>query len=299
MDKICGIYKITSPTGRLYIGKSKNMKRRFGEYKNRKDNGSFIQRSIVKHGWDLHVFEVVHECDESELNKWEKYYIKAFDTFNTEHGMNLTEGGDCAKMSEVTKAKMKVSKKINNFWVGRKHSEESKEKMREGSKGNKNNLGKKRTEESKAKMSIAHKGKKLTEKARLGVIRGLIGRKLSDETKRKISIANKGRTRVGKPHSEETKLKCSLAMKGRKYPDRTYSDETRKKLGDVNRGKTFYCNYSIYNQNNELVYDITTNNIKQELIKLKLSRDPLCDTYRKNKPVTRGNYKGWYMTKNN
>ena len=29
---ICGIYKITSPTGRIYIGQSKNIKQRFRDY---------------------------------------------------------------------------------------------------------------------------------------------------------------------------------------------------------------------------------------------------------------------------
>lgn len=34
MEKITGIYKITSPSGRIYIGSSKNIRRRFYSYKN-------------------------------------------------------------------------------------------------------------------------------------------------------------------------------------------------------------------------------------------------------------------------
>ena len=34
MNKICGIYKITSPTGKIYIGQSANIKSRITNYKN-------------------------------------------------------------------------------------------------------------------------------------------------------------------------------------------------------------------------------------------------------------------------
>jgi hypothetical protein len=33
MSKICGIYKITSPSGKVYIGQSVDIKRRFTTYK--------------------------------------------------------------------------------------------------------------------------------------------------------------------------------------------------------------------------------------------------------------------------
>lgn len=36
MEKICGIYKITSPSGRIYIEQSRNIKRRISEYKSKK-----------------------------------------------------------------------------------------------------------------------------------------------------------------------------------------------------------------------------------------------------------------------
>lgn len=110
VNKICGIYKITSPSGRIYIEQSRNINRRKREHKNKHQN-TIIGRSIQKYGWEVHVFEIICECNELELNKLELYYVKYFDTFNTEHGMNLTEGGGCAKMSEKTKEKMKATKK--------------------------------------------------------------------------------------------------------------------------------------------------------------------------------------------
>lgn len=35
MDKNCGIYKITSPSGKIYIGQSIDIKRRWLDYKTR------------------------------------------------------------------------------------------------------------------------------------------------------------------------------------------------------------------------------------------------------------------------
>ena len=124
MDKICGIYKITSPSGKIYIGQTKNIHRRIQRYK----YGECFQQpkinnSIIKYGWDKHIFEIIHECDYTELDNLEKYYIKLFNTFNTEHGMNLTEGGDSTVFTEETKNKISKSK------LGIKRSEKTKQRI--------------------------------------------------------------------------------------------------------------------------------------------------------------------------
>jgi group I intron endonuclease len=95
MEKICGIYKITSPTGKIYIGQSKDINKRIEPYKNaRCKNQTKLYNSIIKYGWNSHVLNVIHTCCESKLNELEYYYIKEYDSFNTEHGLNLTSGGD-------------------------------------------------------------------------------------------------------------------------------------------------------------------------------------------------------------
>ena len=250
MNKICGIYKITSPTDKIYIGQSRNINGRKSQYKrNFGKNQCRIYNSIVKYGWENHKFEVIHECQESELNELERYYIKLYDTFDTEHGMNLTSGGDSVsrEISEETRKKLSDAKKGTKLWLGKKHTEESKKKMSVAHIGKKSNLGKKRSEEYKLKMSIARKGKKVSEKHRLGIIRGLIGRKVSEETKQKISKANKGKKlseehkqylnqiNTGRKHTEEAKRKISEAGK-----NRICSEETRKKLSIANKGNKNY-----------------------------------------------------------
>jgi group I intron endonuclease len=107
MNKICGIYKITSPSGGIYIGQSVDVIRRKWEYASLKcSDQPRLYNSLKKYGWKEHVFEILHMCCEDKLNKMEEYYVKYYDTFNTEHGMNLTNGGGHFKHSEETKQKI-------------------------------------------------------------------------------------------------------------------------------------------------------------------------------------------------
>ena len=70
MNKICGIYKITSPTGKIYIGKSVNIKIRKNHYAYHSGKGQpKIYNSIIKHGWKSHTFEIICICEKDELNE--------------------------------------------------------------------------------------------------------------------------------------------------------------------------------------------------------------------------------------
>lgn len=117
------IYKITSPTGRIYIGKTKDIFRRITEYKkcistkNSISKQVKIYNSITKYGWEKHSFDVVAYCNEKHANELEIYYISYFKSFNgiNKKGMNLTLGGDGGsglkkKMSESTKLKVSLQK---------------------------------------------------------------------------------------------------------------------------------------------------------------------------------------------
>lgn len=302
---ICGIYKITSPSDKIYIGQSKNINRRLGEHRNNKHRSQpKLYKSIIKYGWEAHRFEIIHICLETELNYLERYYIKLYNTFNSKHGLNLTEGGDYTKMSEETKEKMKLTRQLNNAWIGRKHSEESKLKMSVSAKGNSAHLGKPHSEEVKKKLSNINKNRKISEETKAKIIKGLIGRKLTEETKKKISESHKKNKRnVGRVTSKETKEKIMIANKGRKRSPESceririanigkfHSESTKIKIGEA-----FSKNYEIYNQNNELQFKFK-GNIRLKLKELGLPRERLCDTYRKNKEIKNGIYRGWYIIK--
>jgi group I intron endonuclease len=129
------IYKITSPTGRIYIGKTISLTSRKSHYKhNRSEGQKIIYNSIKKHGWDQHKFEVIDKAPAEQLNELEIRYIKELNTFhyNNPNGMNLTKGGEGLlgrKHSPETINKL-IAKKL-----GKKHSEATKKLMSETKKG--------------------------------------------------------------------------------------------------------------------------------------------------------------------
>ena len=70
-----GIYKITSPTGRIYIGQSVNIEKRLKSYKalNCKTQTK-LYKSLKKYGYKNHLFEIICKCESVELNNKERYY---------------------------------------------------------------------------------------------------------------------------------------------------------------------------------------------------------------------------------
>jgi group I intron endonuclease len=86
-----GIYKITSPDGKVYVGQSKDIEKRFISHKNNVyKRGSGINNSFYLHGVENHKFEVIEECDESDLLLKEILYQKEYDS--VENGLNYLYG---------------------------------------------------------------------------------------------------------------------------------------------------------------------------------------------------------------
>ncbi len=138
--KVCGIYKITSPTGKIYIGQSTNINRRFYIYRllHCKPQAK-LYGSLKKHGVENHLFEIIHECDRSELNPLEEYYINKFDTLNC--GLNLKPGGDAKALSDSTKGKIsRANSGSKNGMYGTRLSKERIEFQRTISAGDKSHL---------------------------------------------------------------------------------------------------------------------------------------------------------------
>lgn len=77
----CGIYKITSPSGKIYIGQTVDIERRFSEYR-RKGSAKKQRRlfnSFAKYGVDSHIFEIVCECPPSDLTRLEREWQQTLD----------------------------------------------------------------------------------------------------------------------------------------------------------------------------------------------------------------------------
>jgi group I intron endonuclease len=120
--KISGIYKITSPTGRVYIGQAVDLKRREIEYKCTACKGQpRLYKSIIKYGWEAHQFDIIEYCGEEELNCSERFWQDIFNVLDRDKGLNcvLTECGAkrytiSEEVSEKLRAKSKHKKKTIN-----------------------------------------------------------------------------------------------------------------------------------------------------------------------------------------
>jgi group I intron endonuclease len=159
MSKICGIYKITSPSGKVYIGQSVDIKRRFTSYKtlNKSKRQVKLYNSFVKYGVNNHIFEIIDECLVDFLNEKERYWQEHYNVLESSKGLNLclTSTKDKKHLpSDETKNKISESNKGEKcFWYGKTFTEETKSKMRESRKGYKH------TQESLDKMSLSQKGR--------------------------------------------------------------------------------------------------------------------------------------------
>jgi hypothetical protein len=84
--------------GQKYIGQGVNLLKRinrhFSELKANKHKNSKLQRYFNKYGESSLIFSVLITCPKQELNFWEKFYIKLFNS--VENGFNLTTGGEGA-----------------------------------------------------------------------------------------------------------------------------------------------------------------------------------------------------------
>jgi group I intron endonuclease len=159
------IYKITSPNGKIYVGQTtKSAEQRIIQYrsKRKKYGKSLVLRSIVKYGWDAHVFEVIEDnIPKDLLNEREIYWVKELNTYAAENlnGMNLTQGGDYRESwkndkTRVERAKQRRGEKAPSW--GKKISEDVKRKISKSvSEYNKSN-GVKPSEECNKKARERH-----------------------------------------------------------------------------------------------------------------------------------------------
>ena len=113
-----GIYKITSPSGKIYIGQSSNIERRMIEHKYRsKAKNLKLYSSLRKYGIENHIIKVLFLSENKyEKDRMEGIYIRYYNTI--ENGLNhidVLSGG--------------------SGFTGKKHTEENILKSKERMKG--------------------------------------------------------------------------------------------------------------------------------------------------------------------
>lgn len=143
-----GIYKITNPKGKIYIGQTIDFERRVYQYQklNCKEQPK-LYNSFKKYGIENHVFELIQECTMNNLTILERFYQEMFKSTENDN-LNcflVTTKDKTGKHTEETKRKISESNK------GRKFTAEHIAKLPQNQKGYK---GKKRSEETKLKQSL-------------------------------------------------------------------------------------------------------------------------------------------------
>lgn len=117
-----GIYKITNTVnGKVYIGKSQNIEKRFNDHiygLNRGINhNSHFQNAWNKYGEKNFKFEIIHTLknyNEKEISDLEIYYISKYNSTNQDYGYNFQCGGQGGKLSERQKEEIRRNSKFKN-----------------------------------------------------------------------------------------------------------------------------------------------------------------------------------------
>lgn len=149
-----GIYKITSPSGKVYIGQSVNIEKRWKEYtKLRCVRQPKLYASLVKHSPANHIFEVIEKCLRDELDAREIYWGKYYNVI--EQGLNHAIGYKNQKRSKEYCEKIGTANTGKVPWnkgkVGvQSHSKETRDKIAQS------RLGTACSAETAKKISEAH-----------------------------------------------------------------------------------------------------------------------------------------------
>lgn len=174
INKIGFVYMITSPTGRLYVGSSVNVQKRWIHYYLLKCKSQRkLYNSLFKHTPEKHKFEIIWQGPINEMYKYETLIGLAFDVLDSQNlNCKLPKLGDkYSVLSNETKQLISIANKgtimqqeqkdkLRIINLGKKLSKETCVKMGKSRLGNKYALGKIRTKEFKSTMN-SHNNKQV------------------------------------------------------------------------------------------------------------------------------------------
>lgn len=134
-----GIYKYQNKiNGRIYIGQSSNIEKRFAQHLYDSKNlgkraGTGIDYAINKYGIENFDFEIIEKCDLSELDEKECFWIKYYNSY--ENGYNRTPGRGSLKGEDHPRAiltEQQVWDLREEYRLGTKRSEAFKPYLEKG-----------------------------------------------------------------------------------------------------------------------------------------------------------------------
>lgn len=124
-----GIYKITNPKGKIYIGQSKHIEKRWERYSycEYMYENNKLYNSLRCYGYNSHLFEVIEECSENMLNDREVYWIELYKSCCKKYpeygGLNIELGGNKPPERRIGYKMSEESKKIISEKAKIRHAE--------------------------------------------------------------------------------------------------------------------------------------------------------------------------------
>lgn len=154
------VYKLTSPSGKVYVGQTTDFDKRMAAYRGGRCRGqAYLYAAILKHGWDNFRIEVIDTAEFKEhLDFYETLWIEMLGAMDPARGYNLKSGGANGRPNAATRAKIGAG-----------------------------NKGKVRSAELRARLSRAHTGKKQSAETIAKRAAAITGLKISPETRTKIT----------------------------------------------------------------------------------------------------------------
>lgn len=168
--KKTGIYKLTLiKDGRIYIGSSVNIKKRWEGHKSAStiedDSIQYIQKALRKYGINAFSWEIMELCSEELLIEREQHYLDILQPFpRLNQGFNIREIADSnlgIKFSDEAKQKLKGRIPWNKGKIGQQiHSNDTKKEMSNQRQGENNSFfGSIHSDKTKKQISKTRKEK--------------------------------------------------------------------------------------------------------------------------------------------
>jgi group I intron endonuclease len=152
------IYRITSPSGKSYIGQTtRDINKRFKEHIKCPGNCILLENAIKKYHSKME-FEILLEVNDEMLDFYEIRFIDKYETLEP-RGYNIRSGGSQGCHSKISCERMrdqKLGEKNHNF--GKPRTDETKKAISLAKSGEKHHFyGKILTDHHKLKLSTSHK----------------------------------------------------------------------------------------------------------------------------------------------
>lgn len=215
-----GVYRIEHvASGRLYIGSSHNLRKRWQAHLRCLRAGSHhsqkLQRAWDKYGEEAFVFTVMATVSILELRAKEQQYLDKIKPFFNISPFATHPPGHVGPHSEATKAKIRAKRALQV--ITPEAIQKRAEKLR----------GVPRPPEVRAKIAAGCVGREHSDEtcAKIAAIR--TGTKSSPETRAKIAAASKGRA-----HTPEARAKISAAHTGKKLSAESIAKRQATRYGD-------------------------------------------------------------------